>query len=239
MSVLPKNEPQVPIDTPRNYFIFGATMSGKSYLAERFPNPLFLNTDGNAKANKAPSLQLINQRNPDGTPKKTIIEQLDEILLALQTEHHTYETVIVDVIDDVTMLIEQAVCLKANVDALADIPYGKGYATFNAVLQGMVMELKALPVNVIYISRVALEGENEQQHEIPSLKMKYYNVVNGNCDLVIHTQKIGSTYLRNIKDKRKNYYASRIDDPKILRILKAITGAITPEPTTKNEKVGK
>ncbi|ANK60050.1 AAA family ATPase [Loigolactobacillus backii] len=239
MSVLPKNEPQVPIDTPRNYFIFGATMSGKSYLAERFPNPLFLNTDGNAKANKAPSIQLTNVRNPDGSAKKTVIEQIDEILLALETEHHNYETVIVDVIDDVTMLIEQAICLKANVDALADIPYGKGYATFNAVLQGMVMELKALPVNVIYISRVALVGENEQQHEIPSLKMKYYNVVNGNCDLVIHTQKIGSTYLRNIKDKRKNYYASRIDDPKILRILKAITGAITPEPTTKNEKVGK
>ena len=34
---------------PRNFFIFGDTMSGKSYLAERFPVPLFLNTDGNSE----------------------------------------------------------------------------------------------------------------------------------------------------------------------------------------------
>lgn len=237
MSILPENKPQVPIDTPRNFFIYGATMSGKSYLAERFPNPLFLNTDGNALANVAPSMQLKNIRNSDGTAKQTVIEQLDKIMLALQTEKHGFETVIIDVIDDVAMLIEQAVCLKAGVDALADIPYGKGYASFNAVLQGMVMELKSLPVNVIYISRVAEVGEGDQQQEVPSLKVKYYNIVNGNCDLVIHTQKIGTKYIRSIKDKRKNYYANRIDDPKILRILKAITGAITPEPT--KEKAGK
>ncbi|KRM98779.1 AAA family ATPase [Loigolactobacillus rennini] len=237
MSILPPNKPQTPIDTPRNFFIYGATMSGKSFLAERFPNPLFLNTDGNALANKAPSMQLRNVRNSDGTAKNTVIEQLDKIMLALQTENHSFETVIIDVIDDVTMLIEQAVCLKAKVDALADIPYGKGYATFNAVLQGMVMELKALPVNVIYISRVADVEDGDNHREIPSLKTKYYNVVNGNCDLVIHTQKIGERYLRTIKDKRKKYYASRIDDPKILRILKAISGAITPEPT--KEKAGK
>lgn len=237
MSILPPNKPQTPIDTPRNFFIYGATMSGKSFLAERFPNPLFLNTDGNALANKAPSMQLRNVRNSDGTAKNTVIEQLDKIMLALQTENHSFETVIIDVIDDVTMLIEQAVCLKAKVDALADIPYGKGYATFNAVLQGLVMGLKALPVNVIYISRVAEVGEGDNHQEIPSLKTKYYNVVNGNCDLVIHTQKMGERYLRTIENKRKKYYASRIDDPKILRILKAISGAITPEPT--KEKAGK
>lgn len=230
MSILPKNEPKPTIDTPRNFFIYGATMSGKSYLAERFPNPLFLNTDGNAKANKAPSIQLLNQRKTDGTASKTVIEQLDEIMLALQTEKHSYETIVIDVVDDVALLIEQAVCLKAGVKALADIPYGKGYATFNAVFQGMVMELKSLPVNVIYISRVDNKIDDDgTEHEIPSLKVKYYNIVNGNCDLVIHTQKIGSKHFRSVTDKRKEYFEKNIDDPKILQILRAITGALTKE----------
>lgn len=234
MSLLPKNEQKPTIDTPRNFFIYGATMSGKSYLAERFPNPLFLNTDGNALVNRAPSIQLRNERNADGTAKRTIIEQLDQTLLDLQTINKQpefgYETVIVDVIDDVTALIEQAVCLEAGVKTLNDIPYGKGFATFNSVLQGLVMELKGLPVNVIYISRVENKiDDSGNEYEIPSLKTKYYNVVNGNCDLVIHTQKIGKKHIRSVTDKRKEYFASHIDDQKILQILKAVNGAITPE----------
>ncbi|MBT9670433.1 AAA family ATPase [Secundilactobacillus kimchicus] len=236
MTTLPPDTPQVTKDTPRNFFIFGQTMSGKSYLAERFPHPIFLNTDGNAQANTAPSIQLKNERKADGTAGKTIIDQLDEIMLALQTEKHTFETVVIDVIDDVAFLVEQAVCLRAGVETLADIPYGKGFSTFNSVFMAMVMELKALPLNVIYVSRAEFRtDDNGTETEIPSLRQKYYNTVNGNCDLVIHTKKIGTKYLRSITDKRKDYFASKIDDPKILQILKAIPGALKAEPqqTTK------
>lgn len=237
MSILPENQVQQTIDEPKNYFIYGATMSGKSYLSGFFPNPLFLNTDGNAKQNPYPNIQLMNKRNPDGSAKVTVIEQLDEIMLELENQNKGFETIIIDVIDDVCNLIEQAVCLKAGVDSLADIGYGKGYATFNAVLQNFVMELKALPFNVIYISRVDYEINGENKKEIPSLKTKYYNVVNGNCDLVIHTQKIGKNYIRSVTDKRKDYYASKIEDKNLLKMLKAINGALTPE--SKTEKAGK
>lgn len=205
-------------------------MSGKSFLAGKFPDPLFLNTDGNAKQNPYPNIQLRNRRNPDGTAKQTVIEQIDEIMLELETKNHGFKTVIVDVIDDVCTLIEQVVCLKAGVDALSDIPYGKGYATFNSILQELVMELKSLPINVVYISRVEnVVDDSGNSREIPSLKTKYYNIVNGNCDLVIHTQKVGTRYIRSITDKRKDYYASHIKNPRILQILKAITGALKPE----------
>lgn len=243
MTLLPKNEPHKTIDTPRNYFIYGATMSGKSYLAERFPNPIFLNTDGNSLANKAPSIQLKNERNENGSMKNSVIDQLDEIMLELQTMNNKpgygFETVVVDVIDDVATMIEQAISIENGVKTLADIGYGKGFAAFNSTFQGLVMELKALPINVVYISRVdERQADNGDTIEVPSLKIKYYNIVNGNCDLVIHTQKKGTRYVRSIKDKRKDYYASRINDPKILQILKAIPGAIQPEPQTQNKKVG-
>lgn len=244
MSILPKNEKQLTIDMPRNFFIYGATMAGKSYLAGKFPEPLYLNTDGNAKANPYPNVQLKNVRDKDGKLVKGVMEQIDELMLELQTmnsgSEYGYKTIIVDVIEDVCTLIEQEICMKQGVETLADIAYGKGYAMFNSVLQTLVMNLKALPVYVVYISR---EIENTDNNNVvkkePALKTKYYNIVNGNCDLVIHCQKIGNNYVRSIKDRRKKYYASNIKDEKILRILKAITGSLVPEQKTQPEKEGK
>lgn len=241
MSILPKNEKKQTINMPRNYFIYGATMSGKSYLSGKFPSPLFLNTDGNAKANPYPNIQLKNVRDKNGNLIKGVMEQIDEIMFELQTLNSSpdygYKTIIVDVIEDVCTLIEQEICIKQKVETLADIPYGKGYAMFNSVLQTLVMSLKALPVYVVYISReVETTDDNNNVKKEPALKTKYYNVVNGNCDLVIHTQKVGTRYLRSIKDQRKKYYAEGIKDIKILKILKNITGALTPLPTTKGDK---
>ncbi len=226
MSILPPNQPHKPVDTPRNFFIYGATMSGKSYLAERFPNPLFINTDGNSLAQAAPAIQIRNVKNPNGKSlKKNVIDQLDAIVTALQNENHTYETVVVDVIDDVCVMIEQAICIEQGVPTLADVGYGKGFAMFNTILQQLVMDLKALPLNVVYISRAVKEGEGIQEHEVPSLRTKYYNIVNGNADLVIYTQKIGRKYIRRVTDRRKAYVREQIKDEKILNILDNVNGA--------------
>jgi len=225
MSILPENKPHKPIDTPHNFFIYGATMSGKSYLAERFPSPLFLNTDGNSLAQSAPAIQIRNVKNANGRGlKQSVIDQLDEIIRALQNENHSYKTVVVDVIDDVCVMLEQAICTGEGVQTLADIGYGKGFSMFNTVLQELVMDLKALPLNVVYISRAVTEGEGIQAHEVPSLRTKYYNIVNGNADLVIHTQRIGKRYIRKVTDRRKEYIREQINDPKILRILDNIPG---------------
>ena len=124
-------------------------------------------------------------------------------------------------------MIEQAICLDNGVQALSDVPYGKGYSLFNAILQQFVMDLKALPMNVIFISReIEVTDENSGRTELkPSLKTKYYNIVNGNCDLVIHTQKFGKdTYTRTITDRRTKYEAKNITDPRIKQLLESCDG---------------
>ncbi|MGX7091207.1 AAA family ATPase [Hutsoniella sourekii] len=225
MSILPKNEKKETVDTPKNFFIYGATMSGKSYLAGEFPNPLFLDTDGNAKANPYPSIELRNVRNKSGEITRSIIEQLDEIILALETSQHTYETVVLDVIDDIVVMIEQAICNEAGVETLGDIGYGKGYAAFNSVFNQLVIDLKTLPMNVIYVSRISSYEEDNVRYEVPSLKEKHVNVVNGNCDYMIQTSKIGRNHVRQVRNKRKNYVKERIEDERIAKILSTITGA--------------
>lgn len=207
---------------PRNFFIFGDTMSGKSYLAERFPVPLFLNTDGNSEMIPAQDIQLSNVRDAQGKLKRSVIDQLDEIILELKAKNPGYKTIVIDVIDDLTVMIEQAICYENDVQSLADIPYGKGYSAFNSVLQSFVVELKSLPMNVVYISRVAKEGDSDV--EVPSLKTKYYNIVNGNCDLVIQTKRRGKNYIRRVTDRRTHYVREEIDDKDILRILDNVVG---------------
>jgi len=228
MFQLPKNEPQVPKDTPRNYFIYGETMSGKSYLANEFPSPIVLNTDGNAEANSVPSIQLKNDKDRTGEITKSVIDQLSEILLALQTQTHTYKTVIIDVIDDVLELMRIAVANQLGVKSLSEAGYGKGYDYYNQAITELVMDLKALPMNVIYISRQINEYDDEGKvtKEIPSLKPKFVNLINGNSDLMIQTLKVGNNYSRKIDRRRKAYKADQVDDSKILSILKTIRGAL-------------
>ncbi|KRM74110.1 phage-associated ATPase [Limosilactobacillus coleohominis DSM 14060] len=224
---LPKDEKLNPKTQPHNFFIWGATMSGKSYFASFFPHPLVLNTDGNSEQGTAPSIQIRNIRDQKGGLKQSAIKQLDDIITALQATDNTFQTLIVDVIDDICVMIEQAICLDNNVQALSDIPYGKGYAMFNTVLQQFVMDLKALPMNVIYISReLAITDEQTNTTDYrPSLKVKYYNIVNGNCDLVIHTQKFGKdNYTRTITDRRTKYKPENITDARIKKLLQSCDG---------------
>ncbi|MCO5519391.1 AAA family ATPase [Enterococcus faecalis] len=232
MSILPPNKPQVPKDTPRNYFIWGPTMGGKSFLASQFPNPVIFNTDGNAEANTVPSVQLRNIKDTNGKIKRSVIDQLDKLITALQTEKHTYETVVLDVIDDIVVMIEQYICDREDVETLGDIPYGKGYAAFTNIFQSLVIELKSLPMNVIYISRNATKMEGQTEIDIPSLKEKHQNIVNGNCDLSIQCKKVGKNYIRVAKARRKDYMREQVDDKSILSILDTITGVFGRSPKT-------
>lgn len=241
MFQLPKVEKISPKSEPKNFFIWGSPMTGKSYFSSFFPNPLILNTDGNSKQGSAPSIQLRNIRNETGGLKQSVIKQLDDIVIALQVENpkrpenQQFKTIVVDVIDDVCIQIEQAICLDAGVQALSDIPYGKGYAMFNTALQQFVMDLKALPLNVIYISRelaITDESTGATTYE-PSLKTKYYNIVNGNCDVVIRTKKIGdgqnASYFREVKALRTMYNPANITDHRILQLLESCSGMFKKE----------
>ncbi|KRL68115.1 AAA family ATPase [Companilactobacillus versmoldensis] len=250
MSILPKNEPHQPHNTPKNFFIWGATMSGKSYLASYFPDSIVFSTDGNEKnSGTRPTIALQNKVNAQGKITESVIDILDKYILALRTEQHSFKTVVIDVIEDVTVLIEQAICMENNVKSLSDIPYGKGYSMFNSMLQELVIDLKALKMNVVYISReVTKTDSNDNPVPAPALKEKYYNVVNGNCDLVIRTQHLGSRYVQTVTDIRRKYKESEIEDPIILKILSVIPGALvkdkqsktpTARPTQTNNKDGK
>lgn len=241
MLTLPKVATLKPKSQPHNFFIWGETMSGKSYFASYFPNPLVLNTDGNSEQGQAPSIQIRNIRDANGKLQQSAIKQLDDIITALQVENpkrppkEQFQTIVIDVIDDICVMIEQAICINEGVQALSDIPWSKGYAMFNSALQQFVMDLKALPMNVIYISReisITDEKSNITTYK-QSLKDKYYNVINGNCDLVIRTSKVGAGqnihYMREVKAARTKYLPENITNKRVLDLLLTCQGMFSDE----------
>lgn len=235
---LPKPTKLEPKAQPHNFFIWGAPMSGKSYFASFFPNPIVLNTDGNNEQGTAPGFQIRNLRDKNGKPTQLVTKQMDEIILALQNQDQvedTFKTVVVDVIDDIIVMLEQAICWDNNVKSLSDIPYGAGYALFNTALQQLVMDLKALPMNIIYISRensITDDSTGATTYH-PSLKTKYFNIVNGNCDVEIRTKKVGdgvnASYFREVKSLRTQYEKKNITDKRILQLLETCNGIFKKE----------
>lgn len=229
MSLLPENKKKVAKETPRNFVIYGGTMHGKTYFADEFPNPLNLNTDGNAEMIETPSINISNQRDAKGNIVRSASDLLSDIILELETTNHTFETVVIDVIDDIVTLFEQEICEENAVKSIADISWGKGHQMLEMMVRVFVMRLKELSMkkamNIIYVSRLNIIEENDVEMYVPSLKLKWLNIVNGNSDYTILCRKIGKNYIRKVESKRKNYTREKIDDERIRNLLDTVIGA--------------
>lgn len=237
MGVLPENKRKVAKETPRNFVIYGGTMHGKTFFADEFPNPLNLNTDGNAAMIETPSLNIANQRNKKGEIVKSASDYLSDIILELETTNHSYQTVVIDVIDDVITMFEQEITEEHKVKSVGDIAWGKGHQMLEMMVRVLVMRLKELSmkkqINILYLSRLTVVEENDVEKHLPSLKLKWLNIVNGNSDYTILCRKIGKNYIRKVESKRKNYARDKVDDEQIASLLDTVVGAFDKSKKTK------
>lgn len=229
VSILPKNERKVAKETPRNFVIFGGTMHGKTYFADEFPNPLNLNTDGNAEMIETPSVSIKHERDARGNITKGASDLLSDIIVELENANHTFETVVIDVIDDIVTLFEQEITEEHGVRSVGDISWGKGHQMLEMMVRVFVMRLKELSmkkqINILYLSRLNTIEENDVEKYVPSLKLKWLNIVNGNSDYTILCRKIGKNYIRRVDSKRKNYIREKVDDERIAKLLDTVNGA--------------
>ena len=223
MIILPENKPKEFDKTPRIFFIWGESMSGKTYLARQFPNPIILNTDGNADKIDTPSIKIND------------FKHLVDVLTTLEKGQHTFKTIIIDLIDDIDLMLKNYVVDKANeslvrakkdpnIATIGEIPFGQGYDRVNSTWKNLMMNLSKLPYNIIFISHIIEKLENNAPSYQPSLPQKPLNVCLGRCDLQIQTKKLGSNYIKMVTNKRDNYTESDIKDPIITKALAGTMG---------------
>lgn len=222
--LLPANKPKDKDITPKVFFIWGQSMSGKTYLARQFPSPLIINTDGNAKKVDTPSVEVYD------------FETFVKILQEIEEGKHDFKTIIIDLVDDIKTMMERYVCKTLEAEDLADIGYGKGFSKAKSTWQKLMLRLNQLPYNVIFISHIVEISEDNQTIERPSLEQKYYNMCMGRCDMSIKCRKVGQTYLQLCDSKRDNYSEADVKDKDVKEILKGIKSVFPIESPVKTGK---
>lgn len=210
MSLLPKNEPTEKDITPKIFFIWGQSMHGKTYLARQFPNPLIINTDGNGKKITTPHKDIFN------------FETFVEVLKEIEEGKHTFETIVIDLVDDIKTLLEEFICDRYGVENLADAPFGKAFSDVKSTWKRLMIRLTQLPYTVVFISHVVQVTDEYDKNvtiEQPSLEQKYLNMTKGRTDVMIKCQKVGKNYFQICNEKRDIY---KKEDFKNAAILKAL-----------------
>ena len=156
MSLLPKNE-RVAVDPNAHWriWLYGESYSGKTYLANRFPNVLMLNTDGNTDEVDAPRLRIANQYEQNGrvTTEVPAWKYFKSVIAELRRNDDGYETIVLDLIEDFYEFCRQYVCKEIlHVNHESDANF-KAWDMVRTEFYSVIRDLFSLPYNFILISQ--------------------------------------------------------------------------------------
>lgn len=100
---LPKNERrEISEISKKTIWLYGKPFSGKTTFANKFPDPLMLNTDGNIKFVDAPYIPIKDQVTVTGrlTHRKFAWQVFKEAIEELEKKQNTFKTIVVDLLED-------------------------------------------------------------------------------------------------------------------------------------------
>lgn len=225
MSLLPKQDMKKEIDlTPRLIVVGGAAMTGKTFQACRFPNPILINTDGNCKKINVPDIYLNDRK------YKTYKEKLELLFGALKELNETetpYKTIVIDLIEDIFDICENYVLEKYKVDNLSKVPgYATGYTERKARMHDVISALKTLSGKyyVCVITHTVDKVVDDKLTTFSMLKEDFYILLEGQADLVVNCKKIGSsTYVTKIQKSRHDYKKEEVKkliDKEVSEVIK-------------------
>ena len=101
--LLPKNERRnIEKVEKKVVWLYGQPFSGKTTFANKFPDPLMLNTDGNIKFVDAPYIPIKDKVEMQGRmTKKTLAwEIFKDVITELEKKDNDFKTIIVDLLED-------------------------------------------------------------------------------------------------------------------------------------------
>lgn len=154
--MLPKNE-RIPVADNREHWriwLYGQSCSGKTYLADKFPNVLMLNTDGNTTEVTAPRIRIADEVRTDGhiERRKLAWDVFKDTIRELETESNTYETIVLDLIEDFYEFCRLYMYKKMGISHESDSNF-KAWDMVRTEFYSTIRRLLALPYNFILLSQ--------------------------------------------------------------------------------------
>lgn len=123
--------------------LYGEPGVGKSVFASKAPRPFFITTDGNYEW-----LEDFGAKPEDHVQ----VSSWEEAKKAFKENYDKYDTIVVDLIEDLFKWCEQEFCIRSKIDHVSDIGYGKGYDITRNEFFLEISKLLGKPKNVILIS---------------------------------------------------------------------------------------
>jgi hypothetical protein len=116
------------------WVICGPPKTGKSRFASTFPRPFYIDIDWGAEELAASNGMLRK------TPSET--GEFERVLTSLEKLSSTFETVVVDSVNTLSLMIENELCERKGISSVADLKYGVGWDTVGRTLMKYLQTLK-------------------------------------------------------------------------------------------------
>lgn len=145
------------IESAQKIIIYGPEGIGKSHFASKFPNPLFIDTEGSTK-------HMDVARLPDPSSWTMLLEEVKYV----KSNPHICSTLVIDTADWAERLCIEELCATANKKGIEDFGYGKGYVwlaeEFGRFLN-LLSDLIELRINIVLAAHAQMR-KFEQPDEL-------------------------------------------------------------------------
>ena len=174
-------------------WIYGNPFSGKTYFANKFPNPIMLNTDGNIRFVDSPFISIKDQVVMDGRISKRTMawEVFEDTITELEKKQNDFKTIIVDLLEDVYESCRLWCFEHKGFEHESDAGFGKGYDIVRTEFLSTIRKLINLDYeNIILISHadssrdITKKSGDKMTVIKPNLQDKVANKVAGMVDIV-------------------------------------------------------
>ena len=167
-------------------FLYGGWKTGKTTTAVKFPKHFLLAFEKGYSAIPGAMAQPINS----WSEFRQVLRQLkDDKAKAM------FETIIVDTGDIAYDYCVKYICANNNVDAVGDIPYGKGYGLVEKEFDECLRQIVQMGYGLVVISHETdktFKNENGTEFNkiVPTLDKRANNVLARMCDIIGYTRSV-------------------------------------------------
>ena len=124
--------------------LYGQPGVGKSVFALKFPKPFFITTDGN--------YEWLDEFGAKEEDHKQVNGWDDFLKLTKDNKFENYDTIVIDLIEDLFKWCENEFCKKNKLEHIGDLGFGKGYRITRDEFFIEMTKLISLDKNIIFLS---------------------------------------------------------------------------------------
>lgn len=124
--------------------IYGEPATGKSVFALHFPKPFFITTDSN--------YEFLYEFGAKEEDHKQVTSWAEFKKFIATFDFSKYETIVLDVIEDLYLWAESEYCIKNRIEDLSDVGYGKAYKIVRNDFAVEIFKLISKNANIIILT---------------------------------------------------------------------------------------